>query len=167
MNLWCNLPTLFKRVGASLKWATQRVYDHYTAPPPLKALPAPAKSTSQLTMGVIGGQRHRGDGTGSGRRKRTKRLSKEPPAPPDADRGPVINVTKTFTPKKTSPAAPWPHRTWRLGSAGPGDLLNDERQVLGDDHEELVRAKAKILEGTLAEFKIEAGRGGYRYRTGG
>jgi S-DNA-T family DNA segregation ATPase FtsK/SpoIIIE len=38
----------------------------------------------------------------------------------------------------------------------PLELLSNERQTLGADHEQQVREKAKILERTLNEFKIEA-----------
>jgi len=57
--------------------------------------------------------------------------------------------------KSKEPPAAWPRKLgdWQLP---PLDLLSDEKQTLPDNHEQIVRGKARVLERTLREFKIEA-----------
>jgi len=75
--------------------------------------------------------------------------------PPVERPEPKISISKLSLPKRETKPEAWPKDLgdWQLP---PVELLSDERQVLPADHEQQVREKARVLERTLAEFKIDA-----------
>ncbi|NLE29961.1 MAG: DNA translocase FtsK [Phycisphaerae bacterium] len=69
---------------------------------------------------------------------------------------PKIFVARALTqtpPRKDKPSVPKELGDWGLP---PIDLLSNERNEFPPDHEEQIREKARILERTLKEFRIEA-----------
>jgi len=81
-------------------------------------------------------------------------LDNEPPKPMERVE-PKVCVSKPLPPPKTKGPPPPPKDLgdWQLP---PLELLSNEHSDLPVDHEEQMREKARIMERTLKEFKIEA-----------
>ena len=69
---------------------------------------------------------------------------------------PKIFVSRSLEHHKPAKKATHAGRNYDDWELPPLDLLNDEKNTLPEDHEQQVRHKARVLEKTLSEFKIEA-----------
>jgi len=146
------LPVVFRRMGTFAGQLGLRFRNRYLVPVGVtdqypKALPTPAAAQDERA----------GEQTGSDHEDREPDptdSTDELPEPPERAE-PRIYLSKALKPKKDSKSASWPKELgdWELP---PLELLSDERQVLAEDHEQHVREKARVLERTLGEFKIDA-----------
>jgi S-DNA-T family DNA segregation ATPase FtsK/SpoIIIE len=142
------LPVAVRRTSSAARWLIEQIHLRFIEPAGKqypKALPSPSmiakgKEPADAAAKVIEAEAETS-------------APDETPAPIERIE-PKIYLAKPLVPKKESKPGHWPKDLgdWVLP---PLALLNDERQVLGADHEQQVRAKAKILERTLGEFKID------------
>lgn len=144
------LPVVMRRASSAVVWAAEQLRQIYVARQAKqypKALPAPDHSIAGVDeVEVIGAD------------DVPLPIDEEEPADEPAPLKriePKIFFAKPLTPKKGGKPKNWPKDLgdWKLP---PLELLSDERHVPGEDQEQYIRGKAKILERTLGEFRIDA-----------
>ncbi len=147
------LPEFLRRTSQTFKSFAKIFAEKYLSPSPekvkrIKALPAMAGADSTSTAQQQRAERQESleedNNTETEQNKPIERVE------------PKIFVSRTLEQKKPSKKAMHAVRSYDDWELPPLDLLNDEKHQLADDHEERVRRQARILEKTLAEFKIEA-----------
>ena len=98
-------------------------------------------------------------GTGESPDEPTGRRRKRRPERPGPDRtsaeraGPVVKVSQRPEPPPISEAYPQAIGEWTFP---PISLLHEAENTLSAKHESVVRAKARVLEQTLADFRLDA-----------
>jgi len=176
------LPVLFRQVRARADWLVEQFRQRYLVPQtapsrPRKALPAPPRTAvavadpdddddevEQATRFVDDDEADQPDQAEEEEDEESEDdqdegdedvIEAEAEPAPAVREEPKIFLAKPLPEKKNSKPTSWPKDMgdWELP---PLELLNNERQVLADDHESQVREKAKILERTLSEFRIDA-----------
>ncbi|MFA5865376.1 MAG: DNA translocase FtsK [Phycisphaerae bacterium] len=138
------LPSFTKKVLAGIRVLVMTfAYPKIRIPKRIKAVPIPVKETSK-NKNIEPEEMTQPE----------EKTSDEVPEPLERVE-PKVFVSKALPPpkKEIKNTVAKDLGDWQLP---PLNLLNNEKSDLPDDHEEQVRDKARILERTLAEFKIEA-----------
>ena len=136
-------PAFFKRTISVIRAAGRTLAENYLVPDkyqpkpkPVKVLPAPA----EVSESVVDEQDD---------------LPEDIPQPLERVE-PKIHVSRPLEEKNTKTTSAGNVQKFDDWELPPREFLKSETHSLPEDHEEQVRSKARILERTLSEFRIEA-----------